>query len=136
MLPELTPEIERAEEPYGLWADLLEAFRTAYDSTPRDESLIKRIYEFSDWCIAAPHGETAADDLPTSVCACFYEEIPLHAAAREDMPRWIRWQDFLGTEQIFRHGLLEEDFLRLKDHMRRNADKYVDRRPWPSNVQI
>jgi len=127
MLPELTPEIREAENPYFLWFALQDAFKAAYESTPRDESLIRRIYEFSDWCITAPRGETAEDDLPTIVCTCFYEHIPTYPAARDDMPRWISYEEFLGTVHFFRYHLLEEDFLRLRDHMARNKDKYVER---------
>ena len=134
IFPELTPEIERAEDPYFVWFALREAFEAAYESTPRDECLIRRVYEYSDWCISAPRGETAEDDLPTIVCTCFYEHIPEQPAARDDMPRWFRYEDFLGTAQIFRYHLLEEDFLRLQDHMRRNQDRYVPR-PEPIHPQ-
>jgi hypothetical protein len=129
LLPELgetitDPEIET---PYLLWFQLRRAFEQAYDASPRNESLISRIYQYADWCVAAPRGETAADDLLTCTCVCFYEHIPQHPAARDDMPRWIPYQDFVGSEQIFRYNLTEEEFLALKGHFYRHRKDYVER---------
>ncbi len=45
--PELVSQIEAVESPYDLWVELWLAFEDAYDRTPRDESLIQRIYRYS-----------------------------------------------------------------------------------------
>ena len=127
MLPELSDAINAAETPYRLWFDLHAAFEQAYDASPRNESLIGRIYEFHHWCADAPRGETAADDLLTCVVVCFVEHIPQHPAARADMPRWFSYQDFIGAEQVFRYHLSEQEFLDLKQLFYRNREKYVQR---------
>ena len=46
-LPELASRFEADDSPYDLWFELLEAFEKAYDKTPPDESLIRRIYRTS-----------------------------------------------------------------------------------------
>ena len=129
LLPELGETITDPEidTPYRLWFELRHAFEEAYDASPRDESLIGRIYQYADWCVSAPRGNNAADDLLTCACVCFYEHIPQHPAARDDMPRWISYQDFVGSEQIFRYHLIEEDFLALKQHFDRHRNDYVER---------
>ena len=82
MFPELALSFERVDSPYDLWVELWLAFEDAYDKTPPDESLIRRIYRYSDWCCEQPRGTTAADDLFTCVCVSFYELIPLRVDAR------------------------------------------------------
>ena len=129
LLPELGETITDpdTDTPYQLWFELRSAFERAYDASPRDESLIRRIYEYADWCLAAPRGETAADDLATCTCVCFYEHIPQHPAARDDMPRWIPYQDFILMEHFFRYHLLEEEFVVLKKHFYKHRHDYVPR---------
>ena len=99
----------RLSTPYLLWGILLEKFRLAYNS-PVNENLIKRTYEYADWCIAQPRGETAENDLATCVAVCFFEEIPLLEASRSDMPRWFSLEDFVDMEQLFRSTLSKEEF--------------------------
>jgi hypothetical protein len=50
MFPELASRFEAVESPYDLWADLWRALQDAYDKVPPDESLIRRVYRYSDWC--------------------------------------------------------------------------------------
>lgn len=54
MFPELVPRLEGVESPSDLWVELWLAFADAYDHTPRDESLIRRIYRYSRWCCEQP----------------------------------------------------------------------------------
>jgi hypothetical protein len=131
LLPELAEKITDPEidTPYLLWFEICAAFDKAYEASPRDESLIGRIYRYADWCVAAPRGDTAADDLLTCTCVCFYEHIPRHPAARDDMPRWISYQDFVGSEQIFRYHLTEEEFAALKQHFYKHRHDFVARAP-------
>ena len=58
-------------------------------------------------------------------CLCFYEHIPQHAAARDDMPRWIPYQDLIASEQIFRYHLTEEEFVALKQRFHNRRDDFV-----------
>jgi hypothetical protein len=129
LLPELEEKISSpsVESPFDLWFELRQAFESAYDASLRNEALISRICQYADWCVAAPRGETAADDLLTCTCVCFYERIPQHPAARDDMPRWFAYRDFIGSEQIFRYHLSEEEFLALKEHFHRHRKDYGER---------
>ena len=129
LLPELSEKITDPEidTPYMLWFEIRKAFEKAYEASPPHESLIGRIYRYADWCATAPRGETAADDLLTCTCVCFFEHIPQHPAAREDMPRWISYQDFVASEQIFRYRLTDDEFLALKEHLYVHRHDFVPR---------
>jgi hypothetical protein len=129
LLPELREKISDPEidTPYSLWSELHYAFTRAYDASPRDESLIGRIYRYADWCASAPRGEGASDDLLTCVCVCFYEHISKHPAAREDMPRWIPYDEFIASEQIFGYHLAHDDFVALKEHLYVHRHDFVPR---------
>ena len=128
MFPELTAALETAETPYLLWFDLWDAFEKAYDKTPKDESLIRRIYQYSDWCSQQPRRETAADDLLTCVAVCFYEHIPCSAKAREDMPRWFQPEDLddgpPGQPSIFDYHLSVQEQRELRRFLEREKHRY------------
>jgi hypothetical protein len=124
MFPELVHRIQEAENPYLLWFELLVVFNCAYEQTPRDESLIRRIYRYSDWCVNQPRGETAEDDLLTCVAVCFYEHIPQHPAAREDMPRWWKVEDVCREPSIFQYHLTDDQYRKLQDYMTRESSRY------------
>ncbi len=126
MFPELAQGVREAETPYLLWSELFDAFECAY-GPPRNESLIKRVYAYADWCIDLPQGETAEDDLSTCVAVSFYEHIPQHPDTRADMPRWFSLRDFLGMEKLFRYHLSDGEFEALKQHFVEHQDMYVDR---------
>jgi hypothetical protein len=114
--PELQESFEagKCDTPYLLWFQLLDAFRAAYD-LPRNESLIKRIYDYSDWCCQQPSGETAEDDLLTCVAVSFYEHIPDTPAALADMPRWFTLDDVRTMKTTFSYLVGEEGFQKILD---------------------
>jgi hypothetical protein len=122
--PELDSAIDDADSPYMLWIELRQAFERAYEQKPRDESLIQRIYQYSDWCADQPEGKTASDDLFTCVAVCFYEHIPEHPAAREDMPRWWRAEDLDPEPSIFSHHLSGKEFFELRRYLAREKHRY------------
>jgi hypothetical protein len=128
MFPELAPGLEGVDSPYSLWVDLWLAFEDAYEKTPPDESLIRRIYGYSDWCCEQPRGITAADDLFTCVCVSFYEMIPLRPKPRHDMPRWWKSEDLengpAGEPNVFAHHLSAEQFEELKRLLDREKNRY------------
>ena len=131
MFPELASRIEAAlqdlDSPYTLWFELREAFEEAYDKTRPDESLIKRIYRYSDWCCEQPRRPTAEDDLLTCVTVSFYEHIPLHPKARDDMPRWWQPEDLEvgpGEPSAFAYHLEAEQFTELKRFLQNERDRY------------
>lgn len=123
IFPELISYFEDADTPYSLWFELQAAFERAYDKTPRDDGLIQRIYQYSDWCCNQPRGETVADDLLNCVAFSFYMHIPLHPAAREDMPRWWRADD-LREPTIFQYHLSDDQFLELRSFLERESHRY------------
>ena len=45
------------------------------------------------------------------------------------MPRWIAYQEFVGSEQIFRYHLTEDEFVALKQHFYKHRDDFVPRSP-------
>ncbi len=122
--PELTAQFEEADTPCLLWFELRTAFERAYEEVPRDESMIRRIYQYSDWCVEQPEGKTAADDLFTCVAVCFYEHIPEHPAAREDMPRWWRAEDLAHERHVMQRHLSAEEFRELRGYLAREAHRY------------
>jgi len=126
MFPELVSRFEDADTPYLLWFELHEAFEGAYNKSPRDESLILRIYQYSDWSANQARGQTAEDDLLTCVAVCFYEHIPQHPVAREDMPRWWRAED-LREPSIFQYHLSDEEFRELRCFLQRESHRYDSR---------
>lgn len=118
MLPELAASIAAVDTPYLMWFDIRSAFERAYDADPPDESLIRRIYAFCDWCVDAPQGATAQDDLFTCVAGCFLEHIAEHPKARADMPRWFTLEDVQQAKQIFSHHIGERSFAALEAEFR------------------
>jgi hypothetical protein len=123
MFPELLARFEEASTPYLLWFVLRDVFERAYEQSPCDESLIRRIYQYSDWCVDQPQGRTAEDDLATCVAVCFYEHIPQHPGAREDMPRWWHAKD-VSEPSVFQYHLSDEEFHELKSFLTRESYRY------------
>lgn len=131
MFPELAsrfePALKDVDTPYTLWFELREAFEEAYDKTPPDESLIRRIYQYSGWCCDQVRCNRADDDLLTCVSVSFYEHIPRHAKARDDMPRWWQREDLdvgPGERHAFEHYLDAEQFAELKRFLENERDRY------------
>lgn len=128
---EILPEFRSAlqgpdiDNPYTFWFEVREAFESAYDESPPNESLIQRIYSYCDWCINAPRGQSAEDDLFTCVAVCFLEHIPEHPLSRADMPRWFTFEELVGSESIFSYMIGPEEFSKLKDYFSQNRKKYV-----------
>jgi hypothetical protein len=110
------PEVSKYESsewdtPYSCWHSLLFLFEDAYRE-PRNESLIKRIYDYFKWCLGQPGGDTAKDDLPT-IATLFLEEMPAISAAMEDMPRWIPYEAVQGSVEIFIYMVGEEGYKKI-----------------------
>jgi hypothetical protein len=113
MLPELQSEIETAENPMSLWFEIVYAFDEAYVD-PKNDDFIERVYGYADWCLFQPQGETAEEHFPTCVAICFWEHIPTNNAARDDMPRWISYEDLILNEHFFKYSLSDQEFDDLK----------------------
>lgn len=123
MFPDLVPEFDEVDNPYLLWIELRSVFEKAYERDPRDESMIERIYRYSDWCMSQPRGQTSGDDLFTCVAVCFYEHIPEHPGAREDMPRWWLAEDLVESG-VFHYHLTDDEFRDLKGYLVKESHRY------------
>ena len=99
--PELAGEIWRVETPHQLWIHLHLTFRDAYDAD--NAALVGQIYEFARWCCRQPRGTAAADDLSSCVAGCFYENIPTHPKALQDMPNWWTLKEVRLMKDSFNH---------------------------------
>lgn len=113
MLPELQSEIEEAGTPMSLWGEIIFYFDEAYEE-PRNEDFIYRVYAYADWCLAQDVGQTAEEHLPTCVAICFWEHIPTFEPARNDMSRWISFEDVMLNQNFFKYRLSDEEFDELK----------------------
>ncbi len=102
------------ENPYLCWFDLIFLFEDAYKS-PRNEDVIKRIYDYAFWCIQQPEGKTAEDDLGTCVAVCFLEHIPTIEEAVSDMPRWFTYDQVIYSEEVFSYMVGKEGFQKILD---------------------
>jgi len=114
ILPELQSEILESENPMQFWLEIIFLFDEAYEE-PRNEDLIRRIYDYEEWCLTQDEGETAANHLPTCVVIVFWEHIPTNTAARQDMPRWFSIEEILANQEAFRYSLTDENFKYLVD---------------------
>ncbi len=122
MLPELAQEIDDSFDAMMLWTEIAVAFEKAYDE-PRDESLIKRVYLFSRWCLEQETDDPAANHLPTCAIVCFYEHLPTRASMRDDMPRWFTRRDVLGMEAVFKYFLDPGEFEKLLEMFPANQNQ-------------
>jgi len=109
ILPEMQDEILNSENPMQLWIEIVLSFDDAYEE-PRNESFIKRVYDYEEWCLKQNEGETAGEHLPTCVATAFWEHIPTNNAARKDMPRWFSLDEVLANQHFFRYHLSDGNF--------------------------
>ena len=119
-LPELRDSIVSAESVLALWIELHMQFKDAYRE-PRNDDLIRRIYSYADWCLAAPRNDDAGRDPATAVMVAFYEHIPTSPAARDDMPRWFHHDEIARSKDVFSYLIGEAAFNELVAFMKRNT---------------
>ena len=70
LFPDLDGEILEFADPGLFWCDLISEFELAY-AEPRNEDLIKRIYEYATWCLECGERSDRADRDLTSCVAGF-----------------------------------------------------------------
>jgi len=126
--PEFHNRFEDADNPYLLWFQLRDAFAEAYEE-PRNEGLIKRIYEYGDWCCSQPRGETAEDDLATCAAVCFFEHIPEIPKALDDMPRWFTRADVLKMKKLLSYQVGEEGYAKVVARFDRHDKEHNQKKP-------
>lgn len=127
-LPELRRTIASADSVMALWIELGNEFQKAYRD-PRNDDLIRRIYAYADWCLAAPRNDDAGRDPVTAVAVAFYEHIPDWPAAREDMPRWFHHEEVASSKAVFSYLIGEQAFNELVAFIKSNRHRYVRRAP-------
>jgi hypothetical protein len=120
-LPDLEDVITREQSmsgPMALWIDLHYELVKAYQVSPLNESLIRRIYDFARWCLNQPSTSDASTDLPTAVAVAFIEHLPRDRRISEDLHRWMSLESFKGFEDLFRYHLSDEEYRQFsKDFM-------------------
>ena len=112
LLPEMEDDISSSTSPMGLWIDIGFEFQMAYN-WPRNEDFIRRVYEFSRWCVEQEPGKSAADDLATAVAISFWENLPRWPEARADMPRWFTRDEITASREIFSYLTSAAEFEEL-----------------------
>ena len=113
-IPELRETIEQSHEVMFLWTELVIVFEKAYRE-PRNDDLIRRIYDFAKWCESAPRGPDAGRDPYTAVVVAFYEHIPQTKAARDDICRWFTRSQILEGRAVFARYITPEEYESLLD---------------------
>jgi hypothetical protein len=109
--PDLEGVITREQplpSPMGLWIDLYFELAKAYDVSPINEDLIRRIYDFAGWCLSQPNTTDAATDISSAVAVAFIEDLPLNRRISEDLHRWMSVDTFKDLENLFRYHLSED----------------------------
>lgn len=110
LLPELSEELSESDRPMRFWIEVNLSFERAYEN-PKNEDLIRRIYQYADWCLQHHEDNVdAAEHLPTCVCVAFYEHIPRCPQARADMPRWFSRDDIVLMKQTFSYLTSEKEY--------------------------
>src|ERR1035437_3033130 len=139
MFPELDLAINKVADPYDLWFELRIAYKNTYTQTPKNESLIRRIYQFGHWCEIQPRGQTAEDDLFTAVCVCFYEHIPDMEPAWQDMPRWFSLHEVDNMRELWEYRFKNDGYLQLRKNFMQRKKAYqpklrnFDPKKWPAS---
>lgn len=103
--------ISRSDSPGGFWSDLWFKFASAYEEG-RPQRLAE-IYSYARWCCEQPRGKTARDDLLSIVSVSFYEAIPTHPKALQDMPNWWTLDEVRQMRQIFSHFVGDEGYAQV-----------------------
>src|SRR4051812_10211159 len=99
--------LQQEKSAYNFLGELVNKLVEAYASS--DDGRIRRIYNYAKWCLAAPPGRDASDDLPTIVTVSFYEHLPHHTIVRKDVGRWLPKEMIEGMKEVFLyHGTPEQ----------------------------
>lgn len=96
---------------YNFLSELVTKLNEAYEIN--NDNLVKRIYGFVFWCLNAPRGKTASDDLLTAVACSFLEHLPQHEKIRKDIGRWFSHSDILGMSEIFHYHGTEDQYQQM-----------------------
>jgi hypothetical protein len=107
-LPELRKLLQKEKTAHSFFGGLVDQLSKAY--LQKNEDLIRGIYDYAKWCLAAPRGKSASDDLLTIVMVSFFEHLPQHEAIRRDIGRWFPKKEIEGMKDFFLYHGTEEQF--------------------------
>ena len=107
-LPECRKQLQAEKGTTMFFHHLGEVLYRAHLS--KDEDLIRRIYDYAMWCLAAPEGKDARDDLPTSITCSFFEHLPTHKEVRVEIGRWLSRSALEGMREVFLYHGTDEQF--------------------------
>src|SRR5258706_6817385 len=120
-LPELEDQVtepQRITGPMSLWIDIWFLLVEAYDVTPINDDLIRRIYDFAAWCLDQPSTSDIETDLASTVAVAFIEDIPLEKRVSEDLHRWMSAESLKGFEHLFRYHLSNDEYRQFVEDFR------------------
>ena len=119
LMPGKKALIERALSPMELWIELqFEAYR-AFERRPVDDDTLRPIFAFARYCLAARDG-----DLNTAVAVAFVEHLPVRAAVRADLHRWISQEEFDGLRELLRYLPSPEEFEAFQAELEKRAREW------------
>ena len=107
-LPECRKQLQAEKTAYGFFHVLNDVLFRAH--LAEDEDLIRRIYEYAKWCLGAPRGKDASDDLLTIVTVSFFEHLPTHREVRQEVGRWLPRSMIEGMREVFLYLGTEEKY--------------------------
>ena len=107
-LPEFRGFLQEEKSASLFLGEMADQLHKAY--LQKNEDLIRRIYDYAKWCLAAPQGMDASNDLPTIVTVAFFEHLPRHEEIRRDIGRWFPKKEIEGMKQIFLYHGTEAQF--------------------------
>ena len=103
-IPKQRELIQRSESVSMLWVELWFRFVDAHQE-PVDEETIRGVYEFAAWTCA----DSQSDEMATSTCCHFYEELPTEPLVRAQMRRFMTREDILGLSEIFKYHMTPDE---------------------------
>jgi hypothetical protein len=107
-LPECRSQLQQEKSPYLFFHELGVVLYQAH--LRNDKDLIRRIYGYAQWCLEAPRGLGAADDLLTIVTVSFFEHLPTHREIRKEVGRWLPKSVIEEMHEVFLHHGTEEQY--------------------------
>ena len=107
-LPECRKQLQAEKDTTMFFHELGEVLYRAHLS--KDEDLIRRIYGYAKWCLEAPRGKDASDDLLTSVTCSFFEHLPTHKEVRAEIGRWLPRSMIEGMREVFLYHGSDEKY--------------------------
>ena len=123
-LPELRKLLQVEKSPYLFLGEMVGILHQAY--LRADEDLIRRIYEYAKWCMNAPRGVDASDDMLTIVAVSFFEDLPQFAEVRRDVGRWFPKEEIQIMKSIFTYHGTEEQYQEMLESC--NVTKFQRKR--------